>query len=91
MSQGLVAYLIGGIVALLVLLDLGLVDVEADDGDVLGELDGDGHANVAEAYERELGVTCEQIFVKGCEHLKTSYSLEGCVEHLPEQTIGGVR
>ena len=87
-SQGLVAHLLGGVVTLLVLLDLGLVDVEADDRDMLGKLDGDGHANVAEAHERELGVACEQIFIEFREHFfLPSYSLDNGMKQLPEEAV----
>ena len=44
----------GGVDPVPVLADALLVYVEPDDGNMLGELDGDGHAHVAEPDEREL-------------------------------------
>jgi len=44
----------GGVVAGLEGVDARLVDVEADDGTLLGEFDGERQADVAEADDGEL-------------------------------------
>lgn len=54
-----VADLVSWVNAGLVFLNFCLVEVVADDLQVLGELDGDGHAHVAEADEGELGSASE--------------------------------
>ena len=63
-GHSLVSHLVGGVDARPVLLDLGLVDVEPDDGHVFCKLDCDGHAHVAEADEGQLCLSVKEVLIK---------------------------
>lgn len=57
------AHLVGGVNPVLIFVDALLVDVKADDADVLGKFHGDGHAHVAEPHQRELCLSRDEVRV----------------------------
>ena len=61
----LAPHLVGGVDARHVLGYLLLVDVEADHLHVLGELDCQGHAHVAQAHEGQLGLAVKELLING--------------------------
>ena len=61
------AHLVGGVDAVGVLLHTLFIDVEADDGDVLGKLHGNGHTHIAKTHQGQLFCTLDKTNVNGIE------------------------